>query len=237
MFMNINDQVANFAAQLANDTKLKHGFNLIGHSQGGLITRAYIERYNDPPVYNWVSWAGPQGGVFGVPDLNAYCPVEDCPWLNILFDQLLIDNTWLSQEVQANIAFASYWHDPLDQAAFVSDNIFLADINNARDNKNATYKHNIISLNTALLIYSTNDHIVVPKESPWCVGVTGSLLAQTRAYRFSFFDYVNASDASVDLYSLLPDWTDDWIGMRTLAAQKKLQMCVHALRLLSQTQR
>jgi len=208
MFMNINDQVANFAAQLANDSKLAQGFNLIGHSQGGLITRAYIERFNNPRVYNWISWAGPHAGVFGVPDLNAYCPVEDCPWLNILFDQLLIDNTWLSQEVQENIAFASYWHDPLDQIAFASDNIFLADINNVRTNKNATYKNNIMSLNTALLVYSTTDHIVVPKESPW----------------FSFFDYVNASDATIDKYTLLPDWTDDWIGMRTLASQNKLQM-------------
>jgi len=206
MFMNINDQVAEFARIVANDTQLARGFNLIGHSQGGLITRAYIERYNNPPVYNWMSWAGPQQGVFGVPDLNAYCPVADCPWLAVLFDEILVQNNWLSKDIQDNIAFAAYWHDPLDQAAFASENVFLADINNARAVKNATYKSNIMSLNTAMLLYSTTDHIVVPRESPW----------------FSFFDYVNGSDSTVDDYKLLPDWTDDWIGMRSLASKGKL---------------
>jgi len=208
MFMDINLQVENFAMQLKNDSKLKYGFNLIGHSQGGLLTRAYVERYNDPPVYNWISWAGPHQGVFGVPDFNAQCPVYDCPWLAILFDFVLDNDGWLSKDVQSNIAFAAYWHDPLDQAAFVSDNIFLADINNARSVKNQTYKANILSLNTAMLLYSTTDNIVVPKESPW----------------FSFFDYVNGSDNNVVKCDRLPDWTEDWLGFASLYAAGKLQL-------------
>lgn len=58
-----------FAAQLKNDTNLANGFNLVCHSQvilsyvythlkGGLICRAFLERYNDPPVHNFISWAG-----------------------------------------------------------------------------------------------------------------------------------------------------------------------------------
>ena len=42
----------------------------------GLVTRAFIERFNDPPVHNWISLAGPQFGVYGVPDFNALCPPE-----------------------------------------------------------------------------------------------------------------------------------------------------------------
>ena len=69
--MDINEQVEKFAASVRSDPKLRQGFNLIGHSQGGLLSRAYIERFNDPPVYNFISWAGPMDGVYGVPDLNA----------------------------------------------------------------------------------------------------------------------------------------------------------------------
>ena len=79
-----------FAASVKSDPKLAKGFNLIGHSQvcnqiaqsscsrrekltrqGGLLSRAYVERFNDPPVYNLISWAGPMDGQYGVPDLNA----------------------------------------------------------------------------------------------------------------------------------------------------------------------
>ncbi len=68
-FMPMNEQVATFAANVQTDRNLTKGFNLIGHSQGGMISRAYIERYTHnpayPPVYNFISWAGPQAGGYG----------------------------------------------------------------------------------------------------------------------------------------------------------------------------
>ena len=59
---------------------------------GGLIARAYVTRYNNPPVHNLVSLAGPQDGVYGVPDFNALCPDRDCPWLDELVRILLEGN-------------------------------------------------------------------------------------------------------------------------------------------------
>ena len=35
LFMNINKQVEQFAQHVKSDPKLRNGFNLIGHSQGG----------------------------------------------------------------------------------------------------------------------------------------------------------------------------------------------------------
>lgn len=61
--MEINSQVDKLAAAIRADPNLKKGFNLIGHSQGGLLTRAYVERYNDPPVYNLLGWVPPNDGV------------------------------------------------------------------------------------------------------------------------------------------------------------------------------
>jgi palmitoyl-protein thioesterase len=41
-----------FAAKvIQNDTQLTGGFNAIGFSQGGQFLRAYVERYNNPPVW------------------------------------------------------------------------------------------------------------------------------------------------------------------------------------------
>ncbi len=69
MLMEMNKQVASFAATVQRDRNLTKGFNLIGHSQGAMIARAYIERYSGnpkfPPVHNYISWAGPQDGVYG----------------------------------------------------------------------------------------------------------------------------------------------------------------------------
>ncbi len=35
--------------------------------KGGVLIRAYVERCNNPPVKNLVSYLGPQMGVYGVP--------------------------------------------------------------------------------------------------------------------------------------------------------------------------
>jgi Palmitoyl protein thioesterase len=62
LLMNMNEQVRQLAASLRADERLSRGFNMVCHSQGGLLCRAYVERFNDPPVYNLMSWAGPNSG-------------------------------------------------------------------------------------------------------------------------------------------------------------------------------
>jgi palmitoyl-protein thioesterase len=190
-------QVELFAAAVRNDSKLARGFNLIGHSQGGLITRAYVERFNDPPVYNLVSLAGPHDGVFGVPALNALCPDHFCPWLGKLFDELLASGA--TRAVQEVFTFASYWKDTMNYSEYLRDNIFLADINNERAKKNATYRSHMTSLNALALVYSTTDDIVVPRQSPW----------------FKFFAEGSDQRPLVPM-ALSPSYLGDWIGLRTL---------------------
>ena len=166
LLMDINEQAALLAAQLAAQPELQGGFDLIGHSQGGLLTRAYIERFNNPPVRRWVSMAGPHQGVFGVPGINAVCPDDDCPWLAELFSLLLDGKRWVSKDVQKLLSFAAYWHDPFNEADFVTKNIFLSDLNNMGAQKNATYRRNMVNLEKVLLVMSTQDEVVIPKVSP-----------------------------------------------------------------------
>jgi palmitoyl-protein thioesterase len=153
LLVDINVQVERFAAQVRGDPALARGFNLIGHSQGGLIGRAYIHRFNDPPVYNFVSWVGPMAGVYGVPDFNALCPDVVCPWLNELFD-LLMQPDGAARVEQDLLTFAAYWRSPLNYSSYLRHNEFLADINNERETKNATYKLNFESLNHLALLWS-----------------------------------------------------------------------------------
>ena len=63
-------QLRDLAATLASDPKLSRGMHIIGHSQGALLGRAFVQRYDYPRVYTLISWAGPQAGYFGVPELE-----------------------------------------------------------------------------------------------------------------------------------------------------------------------
>ncbi len=110
----MNVQVANFAAVVRNDTRLRGGFNLIGYSQGALIARGYVERYTHlaeyPRVVNLVTWCGPHQGVFGVPVFNHYCPTESalCRLVDEAFD-LMMRNRLASFELQHHVSFAGFW--------------------------------------------------------------------------------------------------------------------------------
>src|SRR3989304_9048942 len=66
-FSNVYHQVEYFRKEVTRDPKLKDGFNLIAHSQGGLVSRYYMQRYNDPQVLTYISWGSPQQGIYGLP--------------------------------------------------------------------------------------------------------------------------------------------------------------------------
>ena len=205
LLIDINKQVSDFAKQVKNDTKLTHGFNLIGHSQGALIARAYIHRFNDPPVYNFISWAGPHAGVYGVPWFNALCPDVACPWLVEAMDDL-VRPKGIATIAESLVSFAAYWRSPVNYTAYVSNNVFLADINNEGPTKKASYKQNFVSLNHVALLHAAKDLIVVPSKSEW----------------FSFYDTVKGTDGIVVPFSEQPMYKEDWIGLRTLDEAKKI---------------
>lgn len=69
-FMTMDKNVDVFAEKIRNDTKLAGGFNCVGFSQGNSLCRGYIQKYNDPPVRNFLSVHGTVSGVAGFPDCN-----------------------------------------------------------------------------------------------------------------------------------------------------------------------
>ncbi|KAL6048334.1 Palmitoyl-protein thioesterase 1 [Balamuthia mandrillaris] len=191
LFWSVGVQVKEFCKAAKLDPKLAGGFNLIGFSQGGMITRGYIERCNDPPVLNYISWVAPQMGIYGVPYAGSIS------YLNTTLDAI-VECCIYSEWVQNRISFAGYWKDPYDMATYTKNSLYLPDINNERATKNGQYKANILALKNFALVYSTADKVLIPKETGW----------------FGFFAE-NSTDSIVPLEQT-PLYQEDWIGLRTL---------------------
>jgi len=157
--MNLDDQVDYFAKIVQSDSKLSRGFNAVGYSQGNLIIRGYVERYNDPPVLNFISMHGPLAGIGGFPG----CSIDTS--LCRAFSELLDDFAY-KPFVQNNLAQANYFRDPLKIPQYLEGDRFLADINN-EVTLSATYKSNWSSLKSVCLVKATADTVVIPNESEW----------------------------------------------------------------------
>jgi len=195
---NVNDQVEFVCQQVKQDPNLQGGFNAVGFSQGGEFMRAYVERCNDPPVYNLITLGGQHMGVADIPDCTT--PNETiCETV-----EYLLEFGAYMYYVQESVVQAQYFHDPLEPANYLADNIFLPDINNELTTKNPTYKANMVSLNNFVMYKFTEDTVVVPKDSSW----------------FAF--YADNSLSTIIPLQQQPTYTEDWIGLKTLDEAGKL---------------
>lgn len=104
--------------QVQSDLRLADGFDAVGFSQGNLIIRGYVQRYNNPPVGNFLSMHGPLVGVVGFPHCNF--TVHVCR----LFDHFLGALAY-TELAQASLAQANYFRDPLRIPEYLAANVFL----------------------------------------------------------------------------------------------------------------
>ncbi|GLD92616.1 hypothetical protein PINS_up001195 [Pythium insidiosum] len=159
-FMTMDDQLTVFAEQVRRDPKLAGGFNAVGFSQGNLLIRGYVERYNDPPVLNFISMHGPLAGVGALPQCK---PTQFiCKEINHLIGEAVY-----SDQVQSHLAQANYFRHPLKIAEYLAHAKFLPDINNERHPVNATYNANFMKLHNLVLVRAKRDTQVFPKDSEW----------------------------------------------------------------------
>eukprot|EP01126_Amoeba_proteus_P063244 TRINITY_DN869_c0_g2_i6.p1 TRINITY_DN869_c0_g2~~TRINITY_DN869_c0_g2_i6.p1 ORF type:complete len:249 (-),score=47.04 TRINITY_DN869_c0_g2_i6:69-815(-) len=196
-FKNVNTQIDEAHNLFKQDSKLANGFNAVGFSQGGQFLRAYVQRYNDPPVVNLISIGGQHQGVFGFP----HCPGTNytlCEYLRSLLDWGAY-NSW----VQSFVVQAEYWHDPNQIPEYLKDNIFLPDINNEIV-KNNLYKERLTSLQNFVMVKFLQDTMVQPRESEW----------------FGF--YAEGQDKVVLPLQQTKLYTEDWLGLKQMASQGKL---------------
>ncbi|KAF8070315.1 palmitoyl-protein thioesterase [Lyophyllum atratum] len=205
---NVNNHVELVADQLSAISELENGFDAIGFSQGGQFLRAYVERYNSPPVHNLITFGSQHMGVSDIPPCRPYdfiCQVA----------RRTIKGAVYSKWAQENLVQAQYFRDPTNMDVYLRANQFLTSINNeVSASRNETYAHNLASLNKLVLVIFTEDKTVVPKESAWF----GSEAAPT-AFRFNLNDQqdtLTSSDNVLIPMHLQPLYQEDWIGLRTL---------------------
>ncbi|KAK5634775.1 hypothetical protein RRF57_010488 [Xylaria bambusicola] len=187
---NVTEQLAKVCADLASHPILSTApaIDAVGFSQGGQFLRGYVERCNVPPVRNLVTFGSQHNGIV---DYRA-CASSD--WLCRGALALLHGNTWTSF-VQSRLVPAQYFRDPADLDSYLAHSNFLADINNERGPKNATYAHHIAALDNFVMYMFEDDTTVIPKETGWFEDVEDGKITPLRARKM---------------------YEEDWIGLRAL---------------------
>lgn len=73
---------------------------------------------------------------------------------------------WRLAPYSAGLAFADYWKDPRDKAAYLQQSRWLASVNNERGgSRRASYREHMLQLQRYVLIEALNDTMVTPHES------------------------------------------------------------------------
>ncbi|KAL9000393.1 MAG: hypothetical protein Q9169_000910 [Polycauliona sp. 2 TL-2023] len=195
---NVTEQVSRVCSDLATHHILSKApaINALGFSQGGQFLRAYVERCNVPPVRNLVTFGSQHNGI------SEFQNCGDNDWICQSWDGYLKRNTW-SHFVQSRLVPAQYYRDPEDLQGYLENSNLLADINNERDSRNATYKENLKKLENFVMYMFSEDTTVVPKESAW------------------FADY-NETSTEVTWLKDRRMYKEDWLGLKWLDEKKRL---------------
>lgn len=197
MFSDLNEDIDFVCDQLRDIPALATGFDMVGFSQGGLFARAAIERCA-LPVNALVTFGSPHTGIADLP------PCDDGDWLCKRRHELLLrsGNIW-NHKAQTSIVPAQYFRRPEDYDKYLDSSGLLADVNNERPKKNATYVSNLQRLQKLVLIQFDRDDTVTPKCTAWFC----DLDSQGNTVEF----------ADTALYK------DDLIGLKSLYDDNKIE--------------
>jgi palmitoyl-protein thioesterase len=192
-FGNVTEQVDLVCKQLASDPILSTApaIDALGFSQGGQFLRGYVERCNNPPVRNLLTFGSQHNGIAEFQKCKSATDLV-CQGANAL----LRSGTW-SSFVQSRLVPAQYFRNLDELDSYLESSNYLADINNERPLKNQTYKKNLSSLNKFVMFLFQDDKTVIPKETGW-------------------FAEVNTTSEHVTLLKDRPIYKEDWLGLRTL---------------------
>lgn len=192
-FGNVTAQIEEVCEKLAAHPILSTApaIDAIGFSQGGQFLRGYVERCNFPPVRSLITFGSQHNGII------KFRVCGDTDWVCKAAMALLRYNTW-SSFVQSRLVPAQYYRDPQDPKdyeSYLEYSNFLADINNERVLKNATYKENIAKLVNFVMYLFEDDTTAIPKETSWFEEVNGTETIPLRARTL---------------------YQEDWLGLREL---------------------
>ena len=203
-FGNLTEDVAAACSLVAEDPILSAApaINAVGFSQGGQFMRAWVETCNKPPVKNLVTFGSPHNGIidFNNCDVSNLGHVICAAW-----ESLLKTQTWTTF-VQGKLVPAQYFRDPADLESYLQYSNWLADVNNEREIKNATYKENLGKLERFWMYKFSEDEVVLPKESCWFDEVTG-----------------DGEDRAVTKLKDRDIYKEDWLGLKSVGERDGLE--------------
>lgn len=169
-FTSLLAQLPDIAEAIRNNPELADGYDLVCHSQGGLICRCLVE-YMDRPPYarRLISLAGPQMGVYGN-------KMEWGDFAKNMVVQLDAGTIAYTNLAQMSNSIANMWNDPLRHDEFVKGNLFIALYNGLKDDaeRNARRKYNFAKLEKA--VFLVGDYGAEQYEGgiePWQSGIFG----------------------------------------------------------------
>ena len=181
--------------QIKTDENFQGDFSVVGLSQGALLARYIIQSCDmKGRVKRYVSIGGPQMGVGSFPQCTggSFCN---------LVNKVVGSAVYFSL-IQNHIGPAGYFKDISNYKSYVSYSSFLADLNNEKTEKNASYKERFSGLEKVLLIKFSEDTMIIPKETAW----------------FQFYDETRqVKDITESEF-----YKEDFIGFRKLSEDNKI---------------
>eukprot|EP00817_Percolomonadidae_sp_ATCC50343_P003171 CAMPEP_0117430642 /NCGR_PEP_ID=MMETSP0758-20121206/10197_1 /TAXON_ID=63605 /ORGANISM="Percolomonas cosmopolitus, Strain AE-1 (ATCC 50343)" /LENGTH=254 /DNA_ID=CAMNT_0005218897 /DNA_START=143 /DNA_END=903 /DNA_ORIENTATION=- len=208
----INDQLVVLAAEI-EEAKTKLGIkehNLVCHSMGGLLCRAYLMAYGNHTVNRYISLAGVHAGQFGLTgQVEKYAPA--------ILTNLARENIYrfiYKAPIQDHFSVAGFWKDPLinHTTIYKEECDFLPIYNGDKQHANAAaYKKNFLKLKKVVFNGCKTDEILEPPLT-----AVFSYYAPTDAVsKLTVTDYTHH-----DIYN------KDVFGLKTMLEDKRASMNV-----------
>jgi palmitoyl-protein thioesterase len=135
-------------------------YNLMCHSQGAVLCRAYLQTYSNHSAQAFVSLSGPHMGQFGLTgQVEKFIPIlRNVPRQEVY--TLLYNGL-----AQNSFSVANYWKDPFHYSQYQSVVQFLPKMNNETSGSNpaaAKFRSNFLKLKQAAFLGSDADEIIEP---------------------------------------------------------------------------
>ncbi|KAK1077144.1 hypothetical protein LTR33_008334 [Friedmanniomyces endolithicus] len=204
-FGNVSAQVAKVCEDIKADPHLAHSLDgregggiradALGFSQGGQFLRGLVERCEGLSVRSLMTFGSQHNGISEFQVCGSYDFV--CKGAVALVK----GNAW-TDYVQGRVVPAQYYRTVNESTGAASEGYlegsgFLADVNNERVLKDASYVDKIAALERFVMWVFEEDKTVIPKESGW-------------------FAEVNGTDGVVTGLRDREMYKEDWLGLKRL---------------------